>query len=119
MFSRQIKAILTWFLQEFQYRHPSLTFMQCYPGFVRTPMASSSDSAIIRISGPLITGLVYPFTFSPAECAKYQLSALYTFGPGSWRTGSKGEDLKKKNYHGNEEQRKMLWEHTFKEVGCV
>jgi hypothetical protein len=32
--------------------------------------------------------------------------------PGAWRIGSRGEDLGKKRYFGNEIQREKVWEHT-------
>ena len=32
--------------------------------------------------------------------------------PGPWRTGSRGEDIGKSRYVGDENQRKKLWEHT-------
>lgn len=60
--------------------------------------------------------LIRPFSVAPEECGQYMWNGIYNTAtaPGAWRTGSTGEDLKKKRYFGDESQRKAVWEHTVK-----
>ncbi|TFK74826.1 NAD(P)-binding protein [Pluteus cervinus] len=106
-------------LEEFSSRFPKISFIHAYPGFVRTNLANSSDSAALRMAGPAIMALTYPLSVSAETCSQHMLSALFRSGAGVWRTGSKGEDLGKKNYYGDDSQRKALWEHTVPEVERV
>jgi len=55
-----------------------------------------------------------PLYVSPIECGEYMWNAIYhtASSPGAWRTGSKGEDLGKSRYFGDEDQRRKLWDHT-------
>jgi hypothetical protein len=56
--------------------------------------------------------LLYPFTVSPEVCAEYMWYGLFEGQKGAFRRGTKGQDINKLNYHGSEEARKRLWEHT-------
>ena len=101
-------------------RNPGVRFMHAYPGFVRTPLMSSSSSPLLRFASPLLVTLAYPLSTSPEDCAERMWSALYDseqYGPGAWRVGSKGENLgKKEAWIGDERLRRAVWEHTEGEV---
>jgi NAD(P)-dependent dehydrogenase (short-subunit alcohol dehydrogenase family) len=101
-------------LESFAIRYPTIPLIHAYPGIVRTSLLSSSPSALLRYSNYLLTTIFRPLTVSAADCAEYLWHGIYTSSakPGAYRVGSDGEDLGKKNYHGNEEQRTRLWEHT-------
>lgn len=55
-----------------------------------------------------------PFTVSQDECAEYMWSAVFNNTGGAFRTDNKGQNMGKKRYFGNDEQRRKLWEHTVK-----
>jgi hypothetical protein len=61
-----------------------------------------------------VNSVFRPFTVSPADCAEYLWHGMYASSSkaGAYRVGSHGEDLGKKNYYGDDEQRTRLWEHT-------
>ncbi|PFH49858.1 hypothetical protein AMATHDRAFT_146712 [Amanita thiersii Skay4041] len=112
-------------MEEFALRNPSISFIHAYPGFVRTPIMKSSDSALLRTLATPTIGLLYPFTTGVEDCAEYMWHALFNSsarGPGSvgiknaYRTGSRGENLERKRYYGDETQRRKLWEHTWQAV---
>jgi hypothetical protein len=98
----------------FAIRHPAIPFIHAYPGLVRTSLLASSPSASIRYSNYIMNSVLRPLTVSAPDCAEYLWHGVYTNSskPGAFRVGSCGEDLGKKNYHGDEEQRTRLWEHT-------
>lgn len=91
-----------------------IPFVHAYPGNVRTSLLANSPSALLRYSNYLMYGLLRPLTVSSTDCAEYLWHGIYTnsFKPGAFRVGSNGEDLGKKNYYGDDEQRTRLWEHT-------
>ncbi len=77
----------------------SIPFVHAYPGFVRTSILAKS------------VGLAPLFQLFHVQSP----AALYytnSFKPGASRVGSNGEDLGKKNYYGDDEQRTRLWRHT-------
>lgn len=102
-------------VMELANRYPSLTFTHAYPGAVRTNLFSSARTAWLRWMGPVVVGLTYPFLTTPRDCGDYMLHGMTSYGPGAFRTGSKGEDLGMPAY--SEQERRALWEHTMKEVG--
>ena len=107
-----ILLIKTLLMQSYATLHPKLSFVHTYPGFVRTPLASSSTSPLLSLASPLITGLTYVFSHSAEECGEYMWYGLLAAKDGFTRMGEKGQDIGMKRYFGNEEQRKKLWEHT-------
>jgi NAD(P)-dependent dehydrogenase (short-subunit alcohol dehydrogenase family) len=113
-FETMIYWRLIYILQSFAIRYPTIPLIHAYPGIVRTSLLSNSPSALLRYSNYLLTTIFRPLTVSAADCAEYLWHGIYTSSakPGAYRVGSDGEDLGKKNYHGNEEQRTRLWEHT-------
>jgi hypothetical protein len=42
--------------------------------------------------------------------------AMFDGKKGVFRRGEQGDDIGKKNYHGSEDARKKLWEHTAEAV---
>lgn len=92
--------------------HPKLSFVHAYPGFVRTPLASSSSSTLLSLSSSLVTALTYPLSSSAEHCGEYMWYALLAAKDGASRTDEKGQDIGMKRYFGNEIQREKLWEHT-------
>ena len=103
---------LSLLLQAFAERHPDLTFIHAYPGMVRTNILASSNTPLLKASSGILSLLTYPVSTAPEDCAEYMWHALLNNSKGAFRTGSKGENLEKKNYFGTEEQRRKLWEHT-------
>ena len=99
-------------IQSYASLHPKLSFVHAHPGFVRTPLASSSTSTLLSLASPLIKYLTYPLSHSPEECAEYMWYGLRAAKDGFSRTGEKGQDIGMKRYFGNTEQSKKLWEHT-------
>ncbi|KAG6810407.1 hypothetical protein H0H92_011995 [Tricholoma furcatifolium] len=106
-------------LQDYAAKYPSLTFAHAYPGFVRTSLATSSDSTLLKIAYPILMPLAYPFSTSARDTGDYMLHGLLSNKAGFFRVGSRGEDLGMYRYFGSEEARKKLWEHTVKEVSST
>ncbi|KAG7451053.1 uncharacterized protein BT62DRAFT_916152 [Guyanagaster necrorhizus] len=96
----------------FAQRYTLHSFIHANPGAVRTNYVYASPSAVFRYTAPLIMGLAYPFAISPEDCAEYMWHGTLQKAAGVFRVGSRGEDLGKKRYFGNEEQREKLWNHT-------
>jgi len=103
-------------MEEFAANNPDLAFVHACPGIVRTPITSSSDSAVIRVASFALKPLTYLLSISYAEAGEYMLHGLLNATKGAVRVGSRGEDIGMKRYFGSEESRKMLWEHTVKET---
>ncbi|KAF9037335.1 NAD(P)-binding protein [Hymenopellis radicata] len=103
-------------LQSFAALHPEHSFVQSTPGIVRTNYLNSSPTPIVRWTGPLLIGLAYPWTVSPADSGEYMWHGLLSTKPGSARIGAKGQDIGMSRYFGNAEQRTALWDHTVKTV---
>ncbi|KAF9560832.1 hypothetical protein CPC08DRAFT_636159 [Agrocybe pediades] len=106
-------------MEAFAEQAPTLPLIHAYPGFVRSPLMASSSSAFVRGVSSVLLPLTRPLSVTGVECGQYMWHAIYHTvdgKPGAWRTGSHGEDLAKKNYYGNEEQRRIVWEHTKKVV---
>ncbi|KAF9477269.1 NAD(P)-binding protein [Pholiota conissans] len=101
-------------MESFAVQDPRIPFIHSCPGFVRTPIATSSTSWLLRKTSGLVMALTRPLSVSPEECAQYMWYGINSTAttPGAWRIGEKGDDLKKKRYFGDEEQRTKLWEHT-------
>ena len=105
-------------IQSYTSLHPKLPFVHTYPGFVRTPIVSSSSSTLLSLAAPLFTGLTYPFFTSAEGCAEYMRHALLTVKDCFSRLNQKGDGVGMKQYSGNEAQRQKFWEHT-KEMTSV
>ncbi|KAF4618763.1 hypothetical protein D9613_009750 [Agrocybe pediades] len=105
-------------MESFAQRSPKLTFIHAYPGIVRTTIMATSESWLLRSTSSLMVALTRPFSVSREECGEYMWHGAWSTAnaPGAWRTGSLGEDLGKKNYYGDAEQMKALWDHTVKTV---
>ncbi|KAF8811630.1 NAD(P)-binding protein [Phlegmacium glaucopus] len=97
--------------------HPKLSFVHAFPGLVRTPILSSSSSALLSLTSSLVMGLVYPFSYSVEDCGENMWYALLGAKDGFTRTDQKGDDIGMKRYFGNEVQIKKLWEHTKETTG--
>ncbi|KAJ6609595.1 hypothetical protein B0H10DRAFT_1813464 [Mycena sp. CBHHK59/15] len=100
-------------IQDFAAEDPAISFIHSYPGVVRTGIMQASDSALIRASSILMP-ILTPFSYSLEASGEHQLYALLKSGPGAVRTNAKGDDIGMKGYHGSEEARKKLWDHTVK-----
>ncbi|KAK0450073.1 hypothetical protein EV421DRAFT_1778389 [Armillaria borealis] len=96
----------------FAQRYPHHSFIHAHPGAVRTNYVYASPSAIFRYTAPLIMGLAYPFMISPKDCAEYMWHGTLQKAAGAFRVSNRGEDMGKKRYFGDEEQRQKLWDHT-------
>lgn len=70
---------------------------------------SSAHMPWLRAIAPVANLIVKPFTVTQDQCADYLWSGLLN---GASRMGNKGEDIGEKGYHGNDELRQKLWEHT-------
>ncbi|KAF8958568.1 NAD-P-binding protein [Flammula alnicola] len=102
-------------LEAYAEKAANLSLIHANPGFVRTSLLASSPSFPLRILSSLALTLTRPLSISARECAEYMWNAAFTTAsntPGAYRIGTKGENLEKKNYYGNDEQRRRLWEHT-------
>ncbi|KAJ3533705.1 hypothetical protein NMY22_g7222 [Coprinellus aureogranulatus] len=99
--------------ESFAERAPGLTFIHSFPGTVVSNFLKNAESPFVRALSPVL-GLVFlTFARSRSKAAEYLWNGVFTHGAGAFRTGPDGEDLGKTNYHGTEEQRKALWEHTY------
>ncbi|KAK0192147.1 hypothetical protein F5146DRAFT_1135900 [Armillaria mellea] len=108
----RIPTYLDLMSEAFAQRYPRHSFIHAYPGAVRTNYVYASPSAAFRYTAPIIMGLMYPFTISPENCAEYMWHGVLQKTAGAFRVGSRGEDMGKKRYYGDEEQRQKLWDHT-------
>ncbi|KAK7030491.1 hypothetical protein VNI00_014080 [Paramarasmius palmivorus] len=118
-FARAGPTYMDLMLEEFAKRNPSIHFVHAHPGWVRTPLLSSSDSFLVRASSPLIFGILSPWLVSNEECGEYMLHGLLSTATEStraWRVSGYGEDIGTKNYHGTDNARKRLWTHTEEEL---
>ncbi|KAI0824812.1 hypothetical protein BC628DRAFT_1321661 [Trametes gibbosa] len=95
--------------------NPDISFVHIHPGVVRTPLLQTSHP-ILRFLNPLTYALTYPISNTPEDCAEWMLYGLLQSGPGLSRRNTKGEDIGKTRFYGNEEDAKRLWEHTKEET---
>ncbi|KAJ7648986.1 NAD(P)-binding protein [Mycena polygramma] len=99
-------------IRDFAVRHPTLTFVHAYPGWVRSDGFANSDSRLMRASSVLLP-LFTPFSHSFEDAGEYQLYALLSAVAGAVRTGDKGDDMGlEKGYFGSPEAMARLWTHT-------
>ncbi|KAF8999690.1 NAD-P-binding protein [Cyathus striatus] len=102
-------------MEEFAEQHPELTFIHASPGGVRgTKLLAASLTPWMRVISPIVDVLVQPLTVTKEECAEHMWYGILHSGKGAFRMGSKGNDLGKVGYVGNDIERKALWEHTKK-----
>ncbi|KAI0366139.1 NAD(P)-binding protein [Pilatotrama ljubarskyi] len=102
-------------MESYAEQNPGISFIHIHPGFVRTPLLSTSHP-ILRFLNPLTYALAYPFSTAPEDCAEHMLYGLLQSGPGLSRRNPKGDDIGKKGWHGSEEEKKAVWEHTKEEI---
>ncbi|KAI0355603.1 NAD(P)-binding protein [Trametes cingulata] len=102
-------------MESFAEENPGISFIHIHPGLVRTPLLQITHP-ILRILNPLAYALAYPFSTSPEDCAEHMLYGLLQSGPGVSRRDPKGDDMGKKGWHGTEEEKKALWDHTKAEI---
>ncbi|KAI0744181.1 hypothetical protein C8Q80DRAFT_1107060 [Daedaleopsis nitida] len=91
--------------------YPDIAFVHTYPGMVDTPILRPHWT--IR---PLLGPLLAAFATSPQDCAEYMLYGLLQSDKGAWRRNTRGDDIGTYRYHGSEEARKLVWEHSKEEV---
>ncbi|KAF8646486.1 hypothetical protein AX16_007188 [Volvariella volvacea WC 439] len=103
-------------MEEYAAQNPEISFIHANPGLVQTPLIERSDYFIIRMTSPLIKLFLKFFATPVDKCAKYMWAGIYRSGGGAHRIGSDGQNLGGSNYHGNEEQRKLVWDHTVQKV---
>lgn len=113
-------TLIHFFVQSYSAQYPDLKLIQASPGFVRTALASSSSSPLIRAASCLMP-LFRPLSVSATECGEYMWNAIWKTAdkPGAWRTGSNGEDIGKTRYFGTESEREKLWKHTEEVVNAA
>ncbi|KAF9061636.1 hypothetical protein BDP27DRAFT_1142382, partial [Rhodocollybia butyracea] len=102
-------------MDELTLRHPSLTFVHAYPGWVSTNIGSASPTPIIRVASKSVLGLLKPWMTSKEDVGEYLLHGLVhtAFQPGSWRLNEFGEQMVGKHQYAEDvEARRTLWEHT-------
>ncbi|KAJ3756285.1 NAD(P)-binding protein [Lentinula raphanica] len=122
VWARSVMTYNDLMMDGFAFHYPSITFIHCNPGWVRTPLGSGSSSLLFRIWSFLVNSPWSPlsyFPYSPEDCAENQLyGMLFTASkPSSWRIGQRGNDLGKQGYFGDEVARDVLWEHTLEVTG--
>jgi NAD(P)-dependent dehydrogenase (short-subunit alcohol dehydrogenase family) len=111
----RFKTAMLIFLQQFAIHNPDMAFTHAYPGLVRTDILKPSQWPL-RWLNPFIYAAMYPVTVSPEVCAEHMLYALFEGEKGAFRRGDKGEDIGRYNYHGSEDARNKVWEHTIETV---
>ncbi|KIK64399.1 hypothetical protein GYMLUDRAFT_220927 [Collybiopsis luxurians FD-317 M1] len=100
---------------ELTLRHPTLTFVHAYPGWVRTNIGSASPSAFIRGASKPVQGLLKPWMTPKEDVGEFLLHGLIRTAskPGSWRLNEFGEVMVGKHEYAEDLiTRKKLWEHT-------
>ncbi|KAK7007788.1 hypothetical protein R3P38DRAFT_2552607 [Favolaschia claudopus] len=94
-------------------RYPGISFIHSYPGLVATNILKTSDTRTIRVMNSIFSPLMRPFSYSVETSGEHQLYALLKAGPGAVRATDNGDDIGlTKNYYGDAESMKKLWEHT-------
>ncbi|KAF5367860.1 hypothetical protein D9757_013700 [Collybiopsis confluens] len=110
-------------IDELVTRHPTITFVHAYPGWVRTNIGSSSPSSIVRIASRPIQGILRPWMTPKEDAGEFLLHGLIhtAYKPErNWRLDEFGEEMSEK--HGYAEDfisRKKLWEHTEAVMGMT
>ena len=102
-------------MQSYAEQNPGISFIHIHPGVVRTPILQASQP-VLRLLNPLVYALAYPFSNSPEDCAEFMLYGLLQSGAGVSRRNNKGEDIGKSRFHGSEEEKKAVWDHTKEEI---
>ncbi|XP_006456299.1 hypothetical protein AGABI2DRAFT_180977 [Agaricus bisporus var. bisporus H97] len=105
-------------VDEFASRHPGLTFIHAYPGFVRTNLLSSSDSSALQIAGPVLNYLLSPLMLRPNRCATRMWAGVFNHTGGAHQLSSLGRGLETP-FHGTLDQRQKLWAHTAQITGVT
>ncbi|KAF9075640.1 hypothetical protein BDP27DRAFT_1315405 [Rhodocollybia butyracea] len=113
----QFPLYMTVILQEFAARSPSLTFIDSYPGPVRSALGDNLRWMVARFLYKVLFSATFPFSYS--ESGEYMLHAMLTTAktPGVWNVGMYGSTLPiSKIYQASEKERKILWEHSVEET---
>ena len=66
----------------------------------------------MRAVAPVANILARPFLVTRHDCAEYMWHGLLTNTDGAFRFDNHGKNLEGKGYHGTEEAKAKLWEHT-------
>ncbi|TFK37860.1 hypothetical protein BDQ12DRAFT_684762, partial [Crucibulum laeve] len=102
--SLQMPTYNDFMIESFALLHPSLTFINAYPGFVRTPLLSSSPTLRELSSYPfpvpalaaslvaLAEVMTYPLSRSAEECAEWMWRGVWSSSRAS--NGKYGENVK-------------------------
>jgi len=97
-------------VNDFAAQHPDMAFTHIDPGPVRTSLAHFKHWALKPIN-LLMEAMLY-LGHSQDECAELMLFALLDGKKGVFRRDRNANDIGNYSYHGTEETRKKLWEHT-------
>jgi len=102
-------------MEEFSSQNPDMAFTHTFPGGVKTSLVYPSNWAL-KPFWYALNVVLFPLMVSPTVCAEYMWYGVFAGEKGVFRRSDTGEDIGKKNYYGDEKQRKALWEHTVKDV---
>ncbi|EIW63303.1 NAD-P-binding protein, partial [Trametes versicolor FP-101664 SS1] len=102
-------------MEAYAEQNPGISFVHIHPGVVRTPLLQTSHP-ILRVLNPLTNALFYPISNSPEDCAEHILYGLLESGPGLSRRNSKGDDIGRTGFHGDNDAKTRVWEHTKAEM---
>ncbi|KAJ7818685.1 hypothetical protein B0H14DRAFT_3111448 [Mycena olivaceomarginata] len=101
-------------------RHPGLTFVHSYPGFVASNLVKSSDTRLMRLTNTFLMPFLSLFSYSIEASGEHQLYTLLKAGAGPVRTDDRGDDIGlSKGYFGSPEAMAKLWRHTEDETRVV
>ncbi|KAF7305359.1 hypothetical protein HMN09_00787900 [Mycena chlorophos] len=103
------KTHLSFTLQGYAARHPTLTFIHSGPGLVNTPLFSVSPSAEIRALGDAMLQAAGSGAKTIQECGEHQLYAILNAPTGVSRTGSNGDDIGLESIEAKEGDVETLW----------
>lgn len=82
---------------------------------MRTPLLQTRHP-LLRVLNPLTYVLFYPISNAPEDCAERILYGLFESGPGLSRRNSKGDDIGRTGFHGDEDAKTRVWKHTKAEM---
>ncbi|KAL1942117.1 hypothetical protein VTO73DRAFT_6647 [Trametes versicolor] len=102
-------------MESYAEQNPGISFVHIHPGVVRTPILQTRHP-LLRVLNPLTYALLYPISNAPKDCAEHILYGLFKSGPGLSRRNSKGDDIGRKGFHGDEDAKTRVWEHTKAEM---
>ena len=86
--------------QGFAHRNAGISFTHIFPGVVRTPWFSKSDT-MFNFLGPLFNLLAYPLSYSIADSGEFTLYSLIAGKGGAYWRGEKGDESDVRGKDGN------------------